>query len=44
MPKRPRNGAVMSPARVVAPTKVNFGRSSFIERAAVPCPIIMSNW
>ena len=23
----------MSPARVVAPTKVNFGRSNFIERA-----------
>ncbi len=44
MPKRPRKGAVMSPARVVAPTRVNFGRSSLMERAAVPCPIMRSSW
>ena len=36
MPKRSRNGDVSSPARVVAPTSVNGGRSILIERAARP--------
>ena len=34
MPKRSRNGLVSSPARVVAPTKVNFASSILTERAA----------
>jgi hypothetical protein len=44
MPKRSRNGLVSMPARVVAPTRVNGGRSSLIERAAGPSPIMMSSW
>ena len=32
------------PARVVAPTSVNGGRSSLMERAAGPSPIMMSSW
>ena len=32
------------PARVVAPTSVNGGKSSFMERAAGPSPIMMSSW
>ncbi len=32
------------PARVVAPISVNGGRSSLIERAAGPSPIMMSIW
>ena len=36
MPKRSRNGVVSRPARVVAPTRVNFGSSIFTERAAGP--------
>jgi hypothetical protein len=44
MPKRSRNGLVSIPARVVAPTRVNGGRSSLIERAAGPSPIMMSSW
>ena len=32
------------PARVVAPTSVNGGRSSLTERAAGPSPIMMSIW
>ena len=31
------------PARVVAPTSVNFGSSNFIERAEGPCPMMMSS-
>jgi len=31
------------PARVVAPIKVNFGKSSRIERADGPLPIMMSS-
>src|SRR5207237_913425 len=34
MPKRSRSGEVRSPARVVAPTSVNGGRLSLMERAA----------
>ena len=44
MPKRSRSGLVNMPARVVAPTSVNGGRSSLIERAAGPSPIMMSSW
>ena len=33
-----------SPARVVAPTSVNGGRLSLMERAAGPSPIMMSSW
>ena len=44
MPKRSRNGEVSSPARVVAPTSVNGGRSILIERAPGPSPIMMSSW
>ena len=44
MPKRSRSGEVSRPARVVAPTSVNGGRSSLIERAAGPSPIMMSSW
>ena len=36
MPKRSRSGLVSMPARVVAPTSVNGGRSSFTLRAAGP--------
>jgi hypothetical protein len=36
MPKRSRSGLVSMPARVVAPTSVNGGRSSLTERAAGP--------
>jgi hypothetical protein len=32
------------PARVVAPTSVKGGRSSFTERAAGPSPMTMSIW
>ena len=44
MPKRSRKGLVSMPARVVAPTSVKGGRSSLIERAAGPSPIMMSIW
>ena len=44
MPKRSRSGLVSMPARVVAPTSVKGGRSSLIERAAGPSPIMMSIW
>ena len=44
MPKRSRSGLVSMPARVVAPTSVNGCRSSLIERAAGPSPIMMSIW
>ena len=44
MPKRSRSGEVSRPARVVAPTSVNGGRSSLIERAPGPSPIMMSSW
>ncbi|KAG1252404.1 hypothetical protein G6F66_015213 [Rhizopus arrhizus] len=44
MPKRSRSGAVSRPARVVAPIRVNGGRSILIERAAGPSPIMMSIW
>ena len=33
MPKRERSGAEIMPERVVAPTRVNFGRFSRMERA-----------
>jgi hypothetical protein len=36
MPSRSRNGDVKEPARVVAPTKVNGGKSNLIERADGP--------
>ena len=41
-PKRSLNGAVSIPALVVAPTSVNFGRSSRIDLAFAPFPIIIS--
>ena len=44
MPKRSRSGFVSMPARVVAPTSVNGGRSSLTLRAAGPSPIMMSIW
>ena len=44
MPKRSRSGLVSMPARVVAPTSVNGGRSSLTLRAAGPSPIMMSIW
>ena len=37
-PKRSRSGPVIDPVRVVAPTRVNRGRSSRIDRAAGPLP------
>ena len=43
MPKRSRSGEVSMPARVVAPMSVNFGRSSRMERADGPLPIMMSS-
>src|SRR5512134_1037312 len=44
MPNRSRSGEVSRPARVVAPISVKGGRSSLIERAAGPSPIMMSSW
>jgi hypothetical protein len=44
MPKRSRSGVVSRPARVVAPTSVNFARSILTERAAGPSPMIRSSW
>ena len=44
MPKRSRKGVVRSPARVVAPMRVNLARSIFTERAAGPAPIMRSSW
>ena len=44
MPKRSRSGLVSMPARVVAPISVKGCRSSLIERAAGPSPIMMSIW
>ena len=43
MPNRSRSGEVSMPARVVAPINVNFGRSSRIDRAEGPLPIMMSS-
>ena len=43
MPKRSRSGVVISPCRVVAPTRVNLGRSIRTERADGPSPIIRSS-
>src|SRR5919204_303886 len=42
MPKRSRSGVVSRPVLVVAPTRVNGGRSSVSVRAAGPCPTTMS--
>ena len=44
MPKRSRNGRVIRPERVVAPTSVKGGNSMRTERAAGPSPIIRSSW
>ena len=44
MPKRSRSGRVISPERVVAPTRVKGGSSMRTERAAGPSPIIRSSW
>ena len=41
-PKRSRRGADSWPARVVAPIRVNFGRSSRMELADGPLPMMMS--
>ena len=41
---RERAKGISMPARVVAPTSVNGGRSSLTERAAGPSPIMMSIW
>ena len=43
MPKRSRSGEVICPARVVAPMRVNLGRSMRIERADGPLPMMMSS-
>ena len=43
MPNRARSGDVSSPARVVAPTSVNFCSATFTDRAPGPCPIITSS-
>ena len=43
MPKRARSGAVMRPARVVAPTSVKRGSSIFTVRAAGPWPSTRSS-
>ena len=42
IPNRSLNGVVKEPALVVAPTKVNFGRSSIIDLALGPFPMIIS--
>ena len=42
MPKRARNGAVSKPLRVVAPTRVNGFKSSWMLRADGPLSIMMS--
>ena len=34
----------VAPARVVAPTRVNFARSILTERAAGPSPMMRSSW
>ena len=41
-PKRSRSGAESWPERVVAPMSVNFGRSSRMEFAEGPLPMMMS--
>ncbi len=41
-PNRSRRGAESWPARVVAPTRVNFGRSRRMELALGPLPTMMS--
>ena len=43
MPKRSLSGLAIEPIRVVAPTKVNFGKSILIALADGPSPIIMSS-
>src|SRR5579859_2475222 len=43
MPNRSRKGEVSSPARVVAPTRVNGARSSLIDLAPGPSPIMRSS-
>ncbi len=43
MPKRSRSGVVSSPARVVAPTSVNGGRSSVTTRAPAPAPTVIGS-
>ena len=42
IPKRSLKGVVSEPALVVAPIRVNFGRSNLIDLALGPFPIIMS--
>ena len=44
MPNLSLNGVVNNPDRVVAPTKVNGGKSILIVLADGPSPIIKSNW
>src|SRR4051795_13295186 len=41
MPKRSRSGVVSSPARVVAPMRVNGGRSMVTTRAPAPWPTVI---
>ncbi len=41
-PNRSRRGADREPARVVAPMRVNLGRSSRMELALGPLPMMMS--
>ena len=43
MPNLSLSGVVSAPALVVAPIKVNFGKSSLIDLALGPFPIIMSS-
>ena len=43
IPKRSRSGVVKEPALVVAPIKVNFGKSKRMDLALGPYPIIISS-
>ena len=42
MPKRERSGALIMPERVVAPTRVNFGKLRRTLRALGPWSMMMS--
>ena len=43
IPKRSLNGVASEPAFVVAPIRVNLGKSNLIDRALGPLPIMISN-
>ena len=42
-PKRSRSGVLSRPARVVAPMRVNGGRSRLTTRAPAPWPTVMGS-